>query len=115
MSRLQFKELPHRIQMLLNDYESAANSMKVDIDWILGRIESPQDIAKLLPRLEDVIATLQSMRGELEDPLRLLVEEDGHPCDSCIVIQDKLDPNQHCDGCINEARLIDYVPPDLRE
>jgi len=113
MSSLQFKELPHKIQMLLNDYESAANSMKVDVDWILGRIKSPQDVAKLLPRLEAVIATLQSMRGELEDPLSLLIDEDGHPCDSCIV--DPGNPNEHCHGCRNEARLIDYVPPDLRE
>lgn len=72
---MQFKELPHRIQMLLNDYESAANSIKTDVDWLLGLIESPQDVAKLLPRLEAVIATLQSMKSDLEDPLSLLLEE----------------------------------------
>ena len=41
--------------------------------------------------------------------------EAEHPCDSCIVITDKLDPNEHCDGCMNEMRLIDYVPPNMRD
>ncbi len=44
--------------------------------------------------------------------------ETEHPCDSCIVITeritDELNPNEHCDGCPNEMRLIDYVPPDKR-
>ena len=43
------------------------------------------------------------------------MKETEHPCDGCIVIRDKLDPNEHCDGCINEMRLIDYVPPNMRE
>ncbi len=43
------------------------------------------------------------------------LEKSEHPCDRCIVITDKLDPNEHCDGCMNEMRLIDYVPPDMRE
>jgi hypothetical protein len=41
--------------------------------------------------------------------------ETEHSCDSCIVITDELDPNEHCDGCTNEMRLIDYVPPNMRE
>ncbi|GAH37464.1 unnamed protein product [marine sediment metagenome] len=106
---MQWDKLPHRAKMLLNDYESTAYSIRMDIDWLLARLESSEDIVKLLPRLEALIATLQSMKSDLEDPLSLL-EEDGHPCDNCIVTRDKLDPNEHCDGCINEARLIDYVP-----
>lgn len=112
---MQFKELPQKIQMLLNNLDQAGNSLKTDVDWVLPKIKSPEDIARLLPRLEAVIATLQSIAGDLEDPLRLIEEIAEHPCDPCEVTKLQLDPNEHCDGCINEMRLMDYVPPHLRE
>ena len=42
---------------------------------------------------------------KLKQPALYIEGEVEHPCAHCIVILDKLSPEEHCHGCINEASL----------
>lgn len=112
---MRYEDLPQKLQSLLNDVESTGSELRDAVDWILGEMKKPQDVGKLLPKLEALIATLQSIKGDVADPVAFLQEQiEEHPCDACEVTRDGLNPNENCDGCVSEMRQVDYVPPELR-
>lgn len=113
--KMRFEDLPQKLQMLLNDVDVTGTKLRSTVDWVLGEMKEPEDVGKLLPQLEALIATLQSIKEDVADPVAFLQEQvEEHPCDSCPVTRDGLNPNENCDGCRNEMRQIDYVPPELR-
>lgn len=115
------------LKSVLRDLESEVSSLRTGIAQVLAR-KPPMQARILLDLVEDTIGNLVALREDLEalaemrSPIAILeIDEIGededapHPCDSCIVVEENLDGEEHCPGCVNEGLLQDYVPPYLRK
>ena len=111
---MEFRELTEATQVLLNTIQSESSSMKANLELMMGRCKTEEELRRVLSRLLD--GSLKSLAGaisELKYPVIILELEDEHPCDSCVVV--RLDPGEHCGGCVNEARRGDWIPPESRD
>lgn len=115
---LKFNELSKETQALLNTLEGESLSIRNRLDLILGTAkDEPELRSKLLYLLDGPLKNLVNVIAELKHPVVIVeveVEEEKHPCDDCIVTTSGLDPGEHCEGCVNEMRQMDWIPPKLR-
>jgi hypothetical protein len=113
---LRFDELSKDTQALLNTLEGESLSIRNRLDLVLGLAKDERDLrSRLLYLLDGPLKSLASVIAELRQPVVIVeIEEAEHPCDGCIVTTDGLDPGEHCEGCVNEMRQMDWVPPRLR-
>lgn len=113
---MEYKDLPAKVQQLLNNIDLTRNSLKDTVDDAMAKAGSPAELVRILSSkglLDGLIGTLDSVLREFRDPM-LIVTIEVHPCDDCEVVLNNLDSNEHCHGCVNEAHLQTFVPKDMR-
>lgn len=113
---LKFDELSKETQALLNTLEGESLSIRNRLDLVLGMAKDESDLrSRLLYLLDGPLKSLASVIADLKHPVIIVeAEEAEHPCDRCIVVTEDLEPGEHCEGCDNEMRQMDWVPPRLR-
>ena len=115
---MEYDKLPEQVQLLLNNIDQTRISLKDAVDDAMATARSPAHLVRILSAkgmLDGMIGTLDMVLKELRDPMLVVTGDmETHPCDSCEVVMNNLDANEHCPGCSNEQHLATFVPKDMR-
>ncbi len=102
----EFSKLKAPTQALLNTIEGEAQRIRSELDRILQRSGSDEEVRQgLIELLRNSCPQLSGILEELKYPLIAITEDGTSPydCSGCVVMTDKLNREDHCHGCVNDA------------
>jgi hypothetical protein len=108
------------LEQVTNNADELWMNLKSGLDHALSSVSPHEKLTRLDHLIAGALPNLRTLRGDIRTlmgyshPVAALEVELEHPCDDFEVIMNKLDPEEHCHGCINEPALQAYVPKGAR-
>ena len=98
---MKYSELEKRTKEAITTLEAYVLSIKTGLLSVSYADTEEKARKQLLEVLEESSPKIMELIKSLRKPIYIL-EVESHPCEGCIVLENNLDADEHCDGCINE-------------